>query len=101
MKSGLTIKIAEDMFRIAEIRKLQIDSMASTSQAAEVQMVDKKQGQKHSKKYCGACGFRDNVQQKERHLTSARVRIISPQCAVTSRTNTGSQDSERLKRCNY
>ena len=42
MKSGLTIKIAEDMFRIAEIRKLQIDSMASTSQAAEVQMVDKK-----------------------------------------------------------
>ena len=41
--------------------------------------------------------YEDNAQQKERRATSAKVRITSPQSAATSRTNTGSQDTQSLK----
>ena len=57
MKSNLTLQTAEGMCRAAEISKQQIESMKSTSQTPEVDMVDKTQAQKQNKSHCGACGF--------------------------------------------
>ena len=54
MKSNLTLQTAEGMCIAAEISKQQNESMKSTSQTAEVDMVDKKQAQKQNTSHCGA-----------------------------------------------
>ena len=86
------------MCRAAEISKQQIESMKSTSQTPEVDMVDKKQAQKPVEAV-DSHTYEDNVQQKERRATSAKVKITSPQSAATSQINTGSHATQSLKKC--
>ena len=102
MKSNLTLQAAEGMCRAAEISKQQIESMISTSQTTEVHMVARNRHRSkinHIVEPVDSHTYEDNVQQKERCATSAKVKITSPQSAATSRTNTGSHDTQSLKNC--
>ena len=75
--------------------------MTSTSQTAEVHMANKNQAQKHNKLHCGACGFTTVRRQcPAKGKTCDKCEGQNHFASVaTSQTNTGSHDTQRLKKC--